>query len=501
MLARYTLSQPGYEWKWMSERYPIEQDAKDDDSLAAAHPAITELPVAASGDAWGDGVGGESLQRDSIPTGAPAAPTAPVREWQAGPTVMRIQRRTVRMLVAAQIVGGVGIGASASLSALLAEAIAGSESMAGLARTCTTLGAAAVALPLALLARKKGRNSALGLGWTIASIGGITLVVAATIMSLPLLILGMLMFGCGSAVNLQSRYAAIDLARPTSRGKTLSLVVWSTTVGSVVGPNLATPGADVAGWFGLPPLSGGFLISSVVLVFGALAMFVFMRPDPLLTAQQYSGSLDGAGTVKQRNLRVTMHAIGASPVTRFAFVTIALGHTVMAAVMTMTPVHMMNHGSTLTLVGMVISVHVLGMYAFSPVVGILSDRVGPLPTILIGQGIFVLAAIFGVIAGPSTVLVSIGLFLVGLGWSFSLVAGSTLLAESVPESIRPTVQGTSDMVMNLMAAFAAGASGFVQEMSGFAGLNIAAALLTIPVFVLFLGAASAQKSKAPASPR
>lgn len=464
----------------MSERYPIEQGMKGDGQPAAAHHVIAELPI-------------------ETPLGAPGAPTAPAHEWQADPAVVRIQRRTVRMLVAAQIVGGVGIGASASLSALLAEAITGSESTAGLARTCTTLGAAGVALPLALLARGKGRNSALGLGWTIASLGGIVLVVAANIMSLPLLILGMLMFGCGTAVNLQSRYAAIDLARPTSRGRTLSLVVWSTTVGSVVGPNLVTPGADVANWFGLPPLSGGYLISSVVLVFGALAMFVFMRPDPLLTAQKYSGSLDGAGNVKQRSLRVTMRAISASPVTRFAFVTVALGQTVMASVMTMTPVHMMRHGSTLTLVGIVISVHILGMYGFSPVVGILSDRVGRFPTILMGQGIFVLAAIFGVVAGASTVLVAIGLFLIGLGWSFALVAGSTLLAESVPDSIRPTVQGTSDMVMNLMAAFAAGASGFVQEVSGFVGLNIAAALLTIPVLILFLGAASARKGNAPAS--
>jgi MFS family permease len=484
----------------MSERYRKEQGVQGDRRATAAHHVIAELPIETSGDAMGDAIGGESLAYDSATLATPDGAQVPVREWQADPAVVRIQRRTVRMLVAAQIVGGVGIGASASLSALLAEAITGSESMAGLARTCTTLGAAAVALPLALLARKRGRGAALGLGWTIASVGGIVLVVAATMMSLPLLILGMLMFGCGTAVNLQSRYAAIDLARPRSRGRTLSLVVWSTTIGSVVGPNLATPGAHVAGWFGLPALSGGYLISSVVLVFGALAMFVFMRPDPLLTAQQYSGSLDGAGQAKQRNLRVTMRAISASPVTRFAFVTVALGQTIMAAVMTMTPVHMMSHGSTLTLVGIVISVHVVGMYGFSPVVGILSDRVGRFPTILMGQGLFLLAAVFGVTAGSSTVRVAIGLFLVGLGWSFSLVAGSTLLAESVPDSIRPTVQGTSDMVMNLGAAFAAGASGFVQQISGFGGLNIIAALLTIPVLILFLGAASARMSKAPAGP-
>ena len=451
-------------------------------------PLVSEFPVEVSGDASGDAIGGEELVEST------AAPAAPAVEWQADPYIVKVQKRTVRMLIAAQIVGGVGIGAGASLNALLAEAVTNSESMAGLARTCTTLGAAIVALPLAMLARSKGRNSALGLGWSVAALGGVVLVVSASTMSVPLLVLGMAMFGCGTAVNLQSRYAAIDLARPSRRGKTLSLVVWSTTIGSVVGPNLADPGAHVAGWFGLPALSGGFLISGVVLVFGALAMFVFMRPDPLLTAQKYSGSRDGAGNGKQRNLKVTFHAVASSPVTRFAFVTVALGHTVMAAVMTMTPVHMMDHGSSLTLVGMAISIHVLGMYAFSPVVGILSDRIGRMPTILMGQGIFVAAAIFGAISGASTALVTIGLFLVGLGWSFSLVAGSTLLAESVPEDIRPTVQGTSDMVMNVMAAIAAGGSGFVQELSGYAGLNFVAALLTIPVLVLFLGAATSKKS-------
>jgi MFS family permease len=483
------------------------------DSAGPGGKFVPELPVDASGDATGDAVGAipevvigpggagaagnGAASRGGAWQANPAAGDGPVaggtavepggREWQADPAVIRIQRRSVRMLVAAQVVGGVGIGAGASLGALLAEQVTRSESMAGLARTCTTLGAAAIALPLAMLARRRGRNTALGLGWALASLGGIVLVFSAATLNVPLLVLGMLMFGCGTAVNLQSRYAAIDLARPASRGRTLSLVVWSTTIGSVVGPNLASPGARVAAWFDLPKLSGGYLISGAVLVLGAVAMFVFMRPDPLLTAQRYSGSPDGAGNGRQRNLRVTLHAIGASPVTRFAFVTVALGHTVMAAIMTMTPVHMMDHGSTLTLVGMAISVHVLGMYAFSPVVGILSDRIGRTLTVLIGQGIFVLAAVFGAVSGSSTVLVTIGLFLVGLGWSFSLVAGSTLLAESVPESVRPTVQGTSDMVMNLMAAVAAGGSGFVQELAGFGGLNFVAALLTIPVLVLYLG--------------
>ena len=389
------------------------------------------------------------------------------------------------MLIVAQIVGGIGIGAGASLGALLAEQVTDSESWAGLARTSSTLGAALVALPLAMLAARRGRNTALGLGWALASIGAVLLVLSAVHSNVPLLVIGMLMFGSGTATNLQSRYAATDLAQPPHRARTLSLVVWSTAIGSVLGPNLSGVGATVAGWSGLPALAGGFVISAVVLGLGAVAMWVFMRPDPLLTAQRHAPGA-GSNTRKQRSLSVTMRAIADSPVTRFAFVTIVLGQTVMAAVMTMTPVHMADYGAGLDIIGFTISVHVLGMFGFSPVVGIISDRIGRIPAILIGQAIFVASAVIAGLAGSSTALVTIGLFLLGLGWSFSLIAGSALLAESVPEAIRPTVQGTGDMAMNGLAAVAAGMSGLIMATLGFGGLNAIAGLLTIPVLLLMI---------------
>lgn len=404
-------------------------------------------------------------------------------EWRLRPDIAAIQRRTVRLLIAAQIVGGIGIGAGASLGALLAEQVTSSESWAGLARTCSTLGAAAIALPLASMAGRRGRNNALGLGWALAAIGGLVLVLSAVYANVPLLIMGMLMFGSGTATNLQSRYAATDLAQPAHRARTLSLVVWSTTIGAVLGPNLSGFGATVAGWFGLPDLSGGFLISAVVLSLGATAIWVFMRPDPLLTAQANTPGIP-ANMRKQRSLSVTRKAISESGVTRLAFVTVVLGHTVMAAVMTMTPVHMADHGASLNIIGLTISVHVLGMYGLSPVVGIISDRLGRVPAILIGQACFVASAAVAGLSGTSNVMVTIGLFLLGLGWSFSLIAGSTLLGESVRSAIRPTVQGTGDMAMNVVAAVAAGVSGVVMAKWGFGGLNVIAGVLTIPVFLL-----------------
>jgi MFS family permease len=420
----------------------------------------------------------------TVPPGAAAARAA--TSWQAAPDVAGIQRRTVWMLMAAQVIGGIGIGAGASLGALLAEAVTGSEATAGLARTCSTLGAAVVALPLALLASRRGRRIALGLGWALAAVGAVLLVASAATMNVPLLIIGMLLFGAGTATNLQSRFAATDLAEPRHRARALSVVVWSTTIGSVLGPNLAGPGRAVASWFGVTATAGGFVISAMVLAAGALAMWVFLRPDPLLTAQHHARLAGSPHARPQRSLSVTARAIAASPLTRFAFVTVVLGHTVMAAVMTMTPVHMADHGASLELIGMTISVHVLGMYAFSPVVGMISDRIGRVPAILIGQCVFVASAVIAGLSGSSTVLVTAGLFLLGLGWSFALVAGSTLLGESVDEAIRPTVQGTADMAMNMLAAVAAGVSGVIQSSIGFGGLNAVAGVLTIPVLLLMI---------------
>lgn len=409
--------------------------------------------------------------------------------WQAEPEVVRVQRRTVRMLICAQIIGGVGIGAGASMGALLAEAVTNSESMAGLARTSSTLGAALVAIPLALLASRRGRRISLGSGWLLAAVGGVALVLSAALGSVIVLIIGMLMFGSGTATNMQSRYAATDIAMPARRAGTLSLVVWSTTIGAVLGPNLSGPGKAVAEALGLPVLAGAFVISAVVLAGGAVLMLAFMRPDPLLLARRHTpAAVTAPGTSPpKRNMRAALTAISSSTIARFALVAVVLGHTVMAAVMTMTPVHMFHHGASLEIVGMTISVHVLGMYAFSPLVGRLADNWGRVPVIVSGQGLFIFSAVLAGLSGSSTVLVTAGLLMLGLGWSCTLVAGSALLVESVPDYIRTSVQGTSDMLMNVSAAIAAGISGPLQTAWGFGGLNVVAAALTLPVLLLLIG--------------
>lgn len=420
--------------------------------------------------------------------------------WQAETRVRATQKRTVRLLAAAQIVGGVGVGVASSLGPLLAEAVTHSQAYAGLARTATTLGAAAVGVPLAFLAQRRGRRSALSTGWLAAALGGIILVAAAVIASIPLLIVGMLLFGIGSATNQQSRFAAADLAAPHHRARALSIVVWSTTIGAVIGPNLADPGASVAAALNLPRLTGAFLLATICMTVASLLLRLWLRPDPFVLARQHAiadeqenpttpsaATTDEATSGPRESLTGTLHAawrhLRHTPRAAFAFTTIVVAHTVMVAVMTMSPVSLSNHGAALTIVGVTISGHLLGMYAFSPLVGWLADRFGNYAIMVSGQALFILSVLSSALSHGSIPLMMTGLLLLGLGWSFSLVAGSAMLNEVTPAALRPGVQGTADTAMNIVAAVAAAMAGPLMTVIGFSGLNIVAAALVLPVLL------------------
>ncbi|WP_372339602.1 MFS transporter [Nocardiopsis sp. CC223A] len=402
---------------------------------------------------------------------------------------LRLQRRTVAALMLTQVVGGIGMGAMLAVGALIALELTGSDTWSGMATTMITLGAAVFALPLASLAARRGRRPGLTLGWALGAVGGLV-VIAATVSGLfPLFLLGMVLIGAGTATNLQARHAAADLASDRSRGRDLSIVVWATTVGSVLGPNLIAPGGRVAALLGLPELLGPVVFTTTGFVLGALLTFALLRPDPLLTAARAAASADPAAEAPaELPVSAVLRAVAASPGALLAVVGIVSGHTVMVAVMTMTPVHMSHHGAALTVIGLTISLHIAGMYAFSPVVGWLSDRLGRVPVLLAGQAVLLVATAVAGTAGHDETRVTVGLVLLGLGWSFSLVSGTALLAGSLEVGVRTRAQGVSDLLMNLGGAAAGGLSGVVLAQAGFGGLNLFAALFTVPVFVLALRA-------------
>ena len=352
--------------------------------------------------------------------------------------------------------------------------------MAGLAQTAGVLGAALLALPLAQIALSRGRRVALSVGYTVGACGALVVVAGGVWRLMPLVLLGCLLVGVASASSYQARYAATDLAEPSHRARALSIVVWAATVGAVVGPNLLQVSGDLALVLGLPQLTGPYVVGAFTLLIAVTVLWLFLRPDPYVLARQLAVAGDSDSTKPRlsdglEHLRRHRRAI-------LGMTAVALGHVVMVMVMVMTPVHMAHVEVSLQLIGFVISVHVLGMYALSPLVGWLVDRLGRIVMIFVGTAILLAAcAISGLAPADSVATLAIGLFLLGLGWSCTLIAGSTLLTDSVGEAERPSVQGLSDLVMNVAGAIGGAVAGVVVFYSSY---GVLCAVAAVPVIIL-----------------
>ena len=398
-----------------------------------------------------------------------------------------LQRRTVKVLALGQALGGFGLGATLSVGALLAVELSGSPAWSGAAATISTLGAATAAMPLANLAYKKGRRIALGSGAFLAILGATLMIVATYAVSFPIELMALFLLGAGSAVGLQARFAAADIPTGKPKGKDLSMVVWATTLGAVIGPNLIAPGEALGLWLGMPHLSGPFLFTILAQLLSTTVFWVGLRPDPLLVAREIAGLPEKR---KNPGVRGALEVIRSYPIAGFSVLTIALSHMVMVSVMAMTPAHLSSEGHSLAEVGFTISLHVAGMYAFAPIFGNLSDRLGAKPVIVFGQLIFLTSLAVSGFGQSQFNAVLLGLFLLGLGWSASTVAASALLSESLGTENRSKVQGFSDSLMSLSGAFGGAIAGTILALYTFGGLNAAA---LIPV--VFIGLATAFSRK------
>ena len=398
----------------------------------------------------------------------------------------RIQRKTVRVLALGQVLGGIAFGATVGLGALLAADISGDDRLSGLATAAVTLGAALAAIPLARYASRFGRRRSLTAGNLLALLGVAIVIASAAVRSFPLLLVGVVLIGTGNAGNLQSRFAATDLAEARHRGRDLSVVVWSTTVGGVAGPFLITPGEVVGQFIGMPPLTGSFLFSFVAQTLALMLYLIALRPDPLLLAQSIA-----RGETASSGLDA---GVDRPLVARYAMFAVAGSHAVMASVMAMTPIHLSHiahatHGDhttstdVTTLVGLTIGLHVAGMYALSPVFGMLADRWGRMQVVLLGQAVLAASLITAIVAGENAIGVLVALILLGLGWSAATVAGATLLTESSTVLQRPRRQGLNDSLMSLTAAAGAAGAGVVLGTFGYAGLASAAAVIVVAIVV------------------
>jgi MFS family permease len=388
------------------------------------------------------------------------------------------------VLIASQILGGLGVATGIALAVVLAEDISGTESLAGLAPTATVTGTAVLSMPLAALMTARGRRPGLVLAYLIGALGAGLCVIAAAVGNFPLLLLGMAAFGAASSANLQARFAAADLAEPQRRARAISNVVWATTIGAVLGPNIAAPAGRSVSALGIPETAGPFLWASGVFLLSALVVAVLLRPDPLLTARALAPVEEQSA--EARSIRAGLAAVRASARARLALVTVAVSHTAMVSVMSMTPVDLDHHGASIDLIGLVISVHIAGMYAFSPIMGRLSDRFGRFSVIGLAVGLLACAALLAGTAGGSHWQSAAGLFLLGLGWSAGLVSGSALLTDSVPQPARAAAQGLSDLTMNTSAGVGGAAAGLIVAQAGYGWLNLIAACLLLPLGTLAL---------------
>jgi MFS family permease len=405
------------------------------------------------------------------------------------PDVAAVQRRTVGVLVVSQAFGGLGVTVGIAVAAVLAEQVSGSESLAGLVQTMQVIGAAAASFLLARLMGARGRRVGLAAGFLTGALGAGVCVLGGALESLALLLVGATLLGANSAAGYQSRYAAADLAEPAHRARALSTVLWATTVGAVLGPNLVGPAGQVAEAVGLPPLTGPFLVGGVVVCVAAVLLATLLRPDPLLLAREVAGLPKDARAPRtswSRLRQLSRHHPGIPA----GVLAMAGSHAVMVAVMVMTPLHMHHGGAELDVIGFVISIHVLGMFLFSPLVGMLADRVGrPLTLVLGAATLWTSLWLSGTSPEGTSVTIGLGLFLLGLGWSLCTVAASALLTESTPLEDRTGVQGAADLLMNAAAAAAGLLAGLVVDRGGFGALNVFAAVL---VAAVVLGAVTAR---------
>ncbi len=387
-----------------------------------------------------------------------------------------------------QILGGVGVGSGFAVGGLLAEEISGSTSFAGLAQTASVLGGSLLAVPLATAAERRGRAPALSAGYLIASVGALGVIAGAAMDQVVLLLAGMALFGSSSTVGLQARYAAIDGVPAEHRGTLLSTVVWATTIGAVLGPNLSGAGGRVGELLGLPSLAGPFLFSMAA--FGLAAVAAGSLPGGREPLAHHAGG----GRIVD-----ALRVVAARPPALAGLTAMAGAHAAMVAVMVMTPVHLGHGGASLQVVGLVISLHVAGMYALSPVSGWLTDRWGPQRTIMLGV-VLLLVSLMTTSGAADTqhTRVAVGLTLLGLGWSACMVAGSALLSGSVPVETRTRVQGTGDLVMGLSAALAGALAGPILATTSYGVLSLCAIGLLAPIAFLVIWSETSGRLTEPA---
>lgn len=395
-----------------------------------------------------------------------------------------LQRRTMCTLTVGQVLGSAGLTSGLTVGGLIVEDMLGGDTFAGIATAAVTFGSAFGSAVLARAMTRRGRRPGLTRGYQLGCIGALVAIVGTQADLLPVFIVGMVLYGHGQSSNLLARYAAADLALPDERGRAISTLVFASTFGAVAGPAMVGVGKRVGEAIGLEELAGPYLFSVAFFAIAAFNVALRLRPDPL---EVIGGIRADTGGRTPLELRAPLRLVNADSLARLALAAMVVSQVVMVAVMTMTPLHMKDHDHSVELVGAVLAVHIAGMYALAPLVGRASDRIGRVRTIGAGAAVLLAATVVTALAGEAPSLLFVGLFLLGLGWSFGLIAGSALLSDRIAPEHRVRVQGVADLCMSACGGIAGFGSGFVKHALGF---HMLANFGTLAAGLLFVFAAA-----------
>ncbi|MCY9067734.1 MFS transporter [Bacillus inaquosorum] len=411
--------------------------------------------------------------------------TASLQSYISSPEKQKaLYKRTLFVVSISQIFGGAGLAAGVTVGALIAQQMLGTDAFAGLPSALFTLGSAGSALFVGRLSQRYGRRTGLSAGFVIGGLGAIGVIIAAIINSIFLLFTSLLIYGAGTATNLQARYAGTDLANNKQRATAVSITMVFTTFGAVAGPSLVNVMGNFALSIGVPSLAGPFILAAAAYILAGVVLFIMLRPDPLVIARTIEATNQEPSD--KGDLKTTEHTENKRGIIVGAAIMV-LTQIVMVAIMTMTPVHMSHHGHGLGAVGLVIGFHIGAMYLPSLVTGVLVDKLGRTVMAIASGTTLLLAGLMAAFApGDSMVLLVIALSLLGLGWNFGLISGTALIVDSTETATRAKTQGTVDVLIALSGAAGGALSGMIVAGSSFLTLSFTGgilALLLIPVVV------------------
>jgi MFS family permease len=393
----------------------------------------------------------------------------------------QITRRITATLFATQSMASAAFIANITVGAIIGAELSGQKALAGLPSTLMLAGAATAAYPAGRFMQRFGRRPGLAIGFLLGFIGLIINGLAVVQASFPIFLIGLFFLGLARGVTDQSRYAAADAVPLSQRARAISTVVFASTVGAVGGPALVDPLGKLALSLGLPALAGPMIGGAVLFALAGGLIMLLLHPDPRTVALRLAADEPAIPEVTEggRNFAEVLR----TPSARTALVSMVLGQGVMVMVMGMTSLHMSEHGHALGDISIVFAAHTLGMFGLSMVTGGLAERIGRPTMIALGA----LILIVGSLLAPVSLLtpwLALALFLVGLGWNFCYIAGSSLLAESLRASERGRVQGGTELLVNLASAGGSLGSGVIMAATSYGFLcMIGVALALIPLFV------------------